>query len=92
MAILLDKSSRVIFQGITGKAGGFHARQCLEYGTQVVGGVTPGKGGEEWDGGSAKLPVFDTVAEAVKKTKANVSCVFVPPGGRIVFWRPLMQV
>jgi succinyl-CoA synthetase alpha subunit len=81
MAILLDKSSRVIFQGITGKTGGFHARQCLDYGTQVVGGVTPGKGGEEWDGGKVKLPVFDTVKEAVKKTKANVSCIFVPPGG-----------
>lgn len=81
MSILLHKNSRVLFQGITGKAGGFHAKQCLDYGTQVVAGVTPGKGGELWDGGSAKLPVFDTVKEAVKATGADVSCIFVPPPG-----------
>jgi succinyl-CoA synthetase alpha subunit len=82
MAILLDKNSRVIFQGITGKSGSFHAQQCVAYGTNVVAGVTPGKGGVTWDAGKgATRPVFDTVAEAVKKTKANVSCVFVPPAG-----------
>lgn len=93
MAILLHKNSRVIFQGITGKAGGFHAQQCLQYGTQVVGGVTPSKGGLMWDsatmetlkaGESPKgtaLPVFDTVKEAVKATGADVSCIFVPPAG-----------
>lgn len=98
MAILLNKDSKIIFQGITGKAGGFHAKQCLEYGSQVMGGVTPGKGGMRWNpatGGvltSADcdadevchvrgLPVFDSVHEAVKATKANVSCIFVPPAG-----------
>lgn len=76
MSILIDKNTRVIFQGITGKAGGFHASQCIAYGTNVVGGVTPGKGGELFEG---KVPVFDTVAEAVNKEGANVSCIFVPP-------------
>jgi len=80
MSILLNSESKIIFQGITGKAGGFHAQKCIEYGTNVVGGVTPGKGGQEWDAGDGTTrPVFDTVAEAVKQTKANVSCVFVPP-------------
>jgi succinyl-CoA synthetase alpha subunit len=82
MAILLNSDSRVLFQGITGKAGGFHAQQCIAYGTNVVAGVTPGKGGVAWDAGDGTTrPVFNTVAEAVKKTKANVSCVFVPPAG-----------
>jgi succinyl-CoA synthetase alpha subunit len=76
MAILVDKSTRVVFQGITGDAGSFHARQCIEYGTQVVAGVTPGKGGETFDG---KVPIFDTVADAVRETDANASCIFVPP-------------
>ncbi len=76
MAILVDKDTRVIFQGITGDAGSFHARQCIEYGTKVVAGVTPGKGGEKFDG---KVPIFDTVAEAVRETGANASCIFVPP-------------
>jgi succinyl-CoA synthetase alpha subunit len=80
MSILLDSNSRVLFQGITGKAGGFHAQQCIAYGTNVVAGVTPGKGGIDWDAGDGTTrPVYNTVAEAIKKTKANVSCVFVPP-------------
>ena len=74
MAILLDKSTRVIVQGITGKAGSFHAAQMRAYGTQVVGGVTPGRGGSSWEG----LPVFDTVAEAVKETAATATAIFVP--------------
>jgi succinyl-CoA synthetase alpha subunit len=76
MAILVDRSTRVVIQGITGDAGSFHARQCIEYGTQVVAGVTPGKGGETFDG---KVPIFDTVADAVRQTQANASCIFVPP-------------
>jgi succinyl-CoA synthetase alpha subunit len=75
MSILVDKSTRVIFQGITGKVGMFHAEQSLKYGTQVVGGVTPGKGGEKVLG----VPVFDTVADAVKHTGATASVIFVPP-------------
>ena len=75
MSILINKDTRVICQGITGKVGGFHTRGCLEYGTQMVGGVTPGKGGTEVDG----LPVFDTVDEAVQQTGANASMIFVPP-------------
>jgi succinyl-CoA synthetase alpha subunit len=74
MSILVNKSTRVICQGITGKAGAFHTKGCKEYGTQMVGGVTPGKGGETVEG----LPVFDTVAEAVEKTGANASMIFVP--------------
>jgi succinyl-CoA synthetase alpha subunit len=74
MSILVDKSTRVLCQGITGKAGQFHTRQCLEYGTRVVGGVTPGKGGAAIEG----LPVFDTVSEAVQQTGANATMIFVP--------------
>ena len=74
MAILLDKNTRVIVQGITGKAGSFHAAQMRAYGTQVVGGVTPGRGGTSWEG----IPMFDTVAEAVEKTKATATAIFVP--------------
>jgi len=76
MSILVDENSRVLVQGITGKEGSFHARQMLEYGTRVVAGVTPGKGGEKFDD---KVPVFNTVAEAVQETGANVSVIFVPP-------------
>ncbi|MBI5397394.1 MAG: succinate--CoA ligase subunit alpha [Verrucomicrobia bacterium] len=77
MSILVDKNTRVIFQGITGSAGKFHATQCLKYGSKVVGGVTPGKAGEvDLDG--AKVPVFDTCAEAVQQAGANASCIFVP--------------
>jgi succinyl-CoA synthetase alpha subunit len=75
MAVLIDKSTRLIVQGLTGKEGTFHAKQAAAYGTNVVGGVTPGKGGtthENW-------PIFDTVQAAVKKTGANASVIFVPP-------------
>ncbi|MBE0644866.1 MAG: succinate--CoA ligase subunit alpha [Bacteroidetes bacterium] len=75
MSVLVDKKSRVIVQGITGSEGTFHATQMIEYGTKVVGGVTPGKGGSEHIG----VPVFNTVKDAVAKTKANVSVIFVPP-------------
>lgn len=74
MSILVNKNTRVICQGITGKAGAFHTKGCKDYGTQMVGGVTPGKGGETFEG----LPVFDTVAEAVEKTGANATMIFVP--------------
>jgi succinyl-CoA synthetase alpha subunit len=74
MSILVNKQTRVICQGITGKAGAFHTKGCKEYGTAMVGGVTPGKGGEIVEG----LPVFDTVVEAVEKTGANASMIFVP--------------
>ena len=74
MSILVNKNTKVIVQGITGSAGLFHATQCREYGTRVVGGVTPGKGGTEVEG----FPVFDTVSAAVKKTGANASLIFVP--------------
>ncbi len=74
MSILVNKDTKVICQGITGKAGEFHTKGCLDYGTKMVGGVTPGKGGEKVHG----LPVFDTVAEAVEKTGADASMIFVP--------------
>ncbi|MEJ5375218.1 MAG: succinate--CoA ligase subunit alpha [bacterium] len=74
MAVLVDESTRVVVHGITGKEGSFHARQCIQYGTKVVAGVTPGKGGSLWEG----VPVFDTVARAVKETRANTSLIFVP--------------
>jgi succinyl-CoA synthetase alpha subunit len=74
MSILVNENTRVICQGITGKAGAFHTKGCKDYGTKMVGGVTPGKGGETVEG----LPVFDTVAEAVDKTGANASMIFVP--------------
>ena len=77
MSVLVDKNTRLIVQGITGKVGLFHAEQSLAYGTQVVGGVTPGKGGDAVLGG--KVPVFDTVHDAVKQTGANASVIFVPP-------------
>src|SRR4051794_25523554 len=77
MSILVDKNTRLICQGITGKAGKFHSEQCRDYGTNLVGGVTPGRGGEEVLG----VPVFDTCAEAVKATGANATMVFVPPPG-----------
>lgn len=74
MSILVDETTRVICQGITGSAGAFHTRQMVEYGTKIVGGVTPGKGGTDLDG----IPVFDTCAEAVERTGANASVVYVP--------------
>ena len=75
MSIFVDKETKVIVQGITGKQGAFHTQQMLEYGTKIVGGVTPGKGGQEVCG----VPVFDTVREAVEKTGANASVIYVPP-------------
>jgi len=81
MSVLVDETTRLMVQGITGSAGGFHAKQMVEYGTKVVSGVTPGRGGEKFDAGSAGVPVFDTVAQAVKATGANATCIFVPPPG-----------
>src|SRR3954451_9555765 len=78
MSVLVDKNTRLVVQGITGSAGGFHARQCMEYGTNLVAGVTPGKGGQKFD---EKVPVFDTVWEARKETDCNVSVIFVPAAG-----------
>src|SRR5437762_13798957 len=75
MSILVDKNTRLIVQGITGKEGTFHTRQMVEYGTNVVGGVTPGKGGTKHEG----IPVFNTVAGAVKEEGANASVIYVPP-------------
>jgi succinyl-CoA synthetase alpha subunit len=74
MSILVDENTRVICQGVTGKQGMFHTRQAVAYGTKMVGGVTPGKGGEKMDG----LPIFNTVAEAVRETGANASVIYVP--------------
>ena len=76
MSIFIDKSTRLLIQGITGRDGSFHAKQMLEYGTQVVGGVTPGKGGKKFE---EKVPIFNTVAEAVGKTGANATVIYVPP-------------
>ncbi len=76
MSILVNKDTRVVVQGITGKAGGFHARQCLEYGTNIVAGVTPGKGGQTFED---KVPIYDSVDEAVRQEGANATLVFVPP-------------
>jgi succinyl-CoA synthetase alpha subunit len=75
MSVLVDKNTRLIVQGLTGKEGTFHAKGCAEYGTKVVGGVTPGKGGTTHEG----WPIFNTVAEAVKETGANATVIFVPP-------------
>jgi succinyl-CoA synthetase alpha subunit len=86
MSILVNKNTKVLVQGITGSAGSFHAKQCLAYGTQVVAGCTPNRGGESFaaegpDGKAVSVPVFDTVAEAVKQTGADTSCIFVPALG-----------
>ncbi len=75
MSVLVDKSTRLVVQGITGKEGSFHTKQMVEYGTNVVGGVTPGKGGTTHEG----IPVFNTVADAVKGAGANASVIYVPP-------------
>src|SRR6185295_15184924 len=77
MAVLIDKSTRLLVQGLTGREGTFHAKQAAAYGTTVVGGVTPGKGGTTHEG----WPIFDTVERAVKETGANASVIFVPPRG-----------
>ena len=78
MSVLVDKNTRLLVQGITGKSGAFHARGCRDYGTNVVAGVTPGRGGERFD---ETIPVFDTVAEARKETGCNATMIFVPPPG-----------
>ena len=75
MSILVDQHTRLIVQGLTGREGAFHARACADYGTKVVGGVTPGKGGTLHEG----WPVFNTVSEAVRDTQANATVIFVPP-------------
>jgi succinyl-CoA synthetase alpha subunit len=76
VSIFIDKDTRLLVQGITGRDGSFHTKQMMEYGTQVVGGVTPGKGGQKFEG---KVPIFNTVAEAAKKTGANTTVIYVPP-------------
>ena len=78
MSIFADGNTRLIVQGITGRDGSFHARQMLEYGTRLVAGVTPGKGGQTF---AAGVPIFNTVAEAVRATEANASVIYVPPMG-----------
>jgi len=78
MSILVDKNTRLVIQGITGREGSFHTTQMLEYGTNVVGGVTPGKGGQWFSTDSKKVPIFDTVKEVVEATGANASLIFVP--------------
>ena len=78
MSIFIDNNTTLIVQGITGRDGSFHTKQMMEYGTNVVSGVTPGKGGQTFEG---KVPVFNTVAEAVKETGANTSVIYVPPMG-----------
>ena len=75
MSVLVDENTKVFVQAITGREGSFHTKQMIEYGTQVVGGATPGKGGQDFEG----VPVFNTVAEGVEATGANVSIIFVPP-------------
>lgn len=80
MAIFIDDSTRLVVQGITGRDGSFHATQMIEYGTQVVAGVTPGKGGTTFDGpGGVSVPIFNTVEQAVRETGANTSVIYVPP-------------
>jgi succinyl-CoA synthetase alpha subunit len=76
MSILVNKETRVVVQGLTGKEGSFHAKQCLDYGTKIVAGVTPGKGGQKWE---EKVPLFNTVKDAVEKEGVNASLIFVPP-------------
>src|SRR3989475_2089775 len=79
MAILIKPDTKILVQGITGSFGARHARLSIEYGTRVVAGVTPGKGGQSFDHNGSKVPIFDTVAEAIKQTGATASAVFVPP-------------
>lgn len=79
MAILVNSQTKVLVQGITGEFGARHAKLSIDYGTQVVAGVTPGKGGQRFEHGGKKVPIFDTVADAVKQTGATASAVFVPP-------------
>ena len=80
MAIFIDQNTRLVVQGITGRDGSFHARSMMEYGTNVVAGVTPGKGGQQFEGPNGKTaPIFDTMEQAVKATGANTSVIYVPP-------------
>ena len=84
MSILIDKNTKVLTQGMTGKTGTFHTEQGIAYGTQFVGGITPGKGGTQWegtlpDGSKVQRPLFNTVAEARDKTGANATVIYVPP-------------
>jgi len=79
MAILINKDTKAIVQGITGDVGTFHAKQMLDYGTQIVGGVTPGKGGQVFEHNGKKVPIFNTVAEAKAATGCNASIIYVPP-------------
>jgi succinyl-CoA synthetase alpha subunit len=80
MAIFIDKNTKLLVQGITGRDGSFHARSMMEYGTNVVGGVTPGKGGQKFEGPNGKTaPIFDTMERAVQETGANTSVIYVPP-------------
>jgi succinyl-CoA synthetase alpha subunit len=86
MSVLVNKNTKVVIQGITGGAGSFHATQCIAYGTQIVAGCTPGRGGQSFDakgptGSDVKVPVFDTMFDAVKQTGADTSCIFVPALG-----------
>jgi succinyl-CoA synthetase alpha subunit len=85
MSVLVGKDTKIVFQGITGSAGSFHAGQCIAYGSNVVAGCTPNRGGEvfkaEGPKGPVNVPVYDTVAESVKETGANTACIFVPPLG-----------
>src|SRR5690606_3791971 len=85
MSVLVGKDTKIVFQGITGSAGSFHAGQCIAYGSNVVAGCTPTRGGEvfkaEGPKGPVSVPVFDTVAESVKESGANTACIFVPPLG-----------
>ncbi len=76
MSVFIDKNTKLVIQGITGRDGSFHAKQMMEYGTQVVAGVTPGKGGQKFEG---TVPIFNTVADAVKATGANTTVIYVPP-------------
>jgi succinyl-CoA synthetase alpha subunit len=81
MSILVNKDTKVVFQGITGEFGSLHARACIAYGTNVVAGVTPGRGGQTFDAAPVSVPIYDTVEEAVKLAGADTSCIFVPPAG-----------
>ena len=76
MSVLIDRSTKLLVQGITGRDGSFHARQMMDYGTRVVGGVVPGKGGQKFE---SEVPIFDTVAEAMEATEADASVIYVPP-------------
>src|SRR5947207_9217304 len=79
MSILVDSNTRILVQGITGDFGSRHAKLSLDYGTRLIAGVTPGKGGQTFEHNGHKVPVFDTVAEAARETGATVSAIFVPP-------------